>query len=373
MFYLSQFNGTKDIYSFARTEAALQEILRLHHNALLLLDTGTACRLYPECREFTVTPAEREKLLSLENFDVLQVAGGGCLYPIYSSACSDNAIVVTQHCNSNCLMCPVPEKIRRTEEPPTLEELLRLADYIPSDTPHLTITGGEPFLIGDPIYVLLAFLKQTHPQTEYQILTNGRIFAVKEAVDRFVGSRPDCTSLGIPLHGPSEEIHDAIVQSKWAFRQTVTGIRNLLAKGERVDLRFVVSSLNHRYITEMAEFVIRYLPEVASVKVMGLEMTGNAAVNRERVWIPYEEAFRDAKKGIDLLIGVGIDVELYNFPLCTVDPGYWGLCCRSITDTKINYLPECDACKVRHQCGGIFYSSKNFVKQVHPVRGESRI
>ena len=104
-------------------------------------------------------------------------------------------------------------------------ELLRLADYIPSDAPHLTITGGEPFLIGDPIFVLLSYLRQTHPETEYQILTNGRIFAVPEMVSRFMASRPDGTSLGIPLHGPSAEIHDAIVQSKGAFRQTVTGVR----------------------------------------------------------------------------------------------------------------------------------------------------
>ena len=370
MLYLSQFNGTKDLYSFAYTEGALQEILHLKHNAMALLDTGSVCRLYPECREFAVTPQERERLLSLHDFDVLQPVGEGCLYPIYSAASPDNAIVVTQHCNSNCLMCPVPEKIRREEEPPTLEELLRLADYIPSDTPHLTITGGEPFLIGDPIFVLLSYLRQTHPETEYQILTNGRIFAVPEMVSRFMASRPDGTSLGIPLHGPSAEIHDAIVQSKGAFRQTVTGVRNLLARGEKVDLRFVVSGLNHTHITEMAEFVARYLPEAASVKVMGLEMTGNAAVNRERVWIPYEEAFQDARQGIDLLIREGIDVELFNFPLCTVDPGYWGLCCRSITDTKVTYAPDCASCQVRSQCGGIFHSSKNFVKQVHPVSGD---
>lgn len=367
MLYLSRFNGIKNIYSVARDEGALLEILRLKHNAMMLQDAGNVCRLYPECIEFITTKEERDRMLFLQNFDVLQTVGDGCLYPVYSSASLDNAIVVTQHCNSNCLMCPVPDRIRREEKPQTLEDLVRLVDYIPSDAPHLTITGGEPFLIGALIFALLSYLRQTHPRTEYQILTNGRIFAVQEFVDRFIASRPECMSLGIPLHGPSEEIHDTIVQSKGAFRQTVTGIRNLLVKGERVDLRFVVNGFNHTFITEMAEFVVRYLSEVASVKVMGLEMTGNAAVNRDRVWIPYEEAFRDARKGIDLLIRAGIDVELFNFPLCTVDPNYWGLCCRSITDSKVRYFSDCAACKVRLQCGGIFNSSKNFVEQVYPV------
>ena len=357
MLYLSQFNGTKDLYSFAGTESALQEILHLKHNAMALLDTGSVCRLYPECREFAVTPQERERLLSLHEFDVLQPVGEGCLYPIYSAASPDNAIVVTQHCNSNCLMCPVPEKIRREEEPPTLEELLRLADYIPSDAPHLTITGGEPFLIGDPIFVLLSYLRQTHPETEYQILTNGRIFAVPEMVSRFMASRPDGTSLGIPLHGPSAEIHDAIVQSKGAFRQTVTGVRNLLARGEKVDLRFVVSGLNHTHITEMAEFVARYLPEAASVKVMGLEMTGNAFIRRDRVWLSYPEAFRASEEAIKTLIRAGIDVKLYNFPLCAVPAQYHFLCARSISSYKIRFSPKCAACRLKDACGGIFASA----------------
>lgn len=96
MLYLSRFNGTKNIYSVARDEGALLEILRLKHNAMVLQDAGNVCRLYPECSEFITTTEERDKMLFLQNFDVLQTVGDGCLYPAYSSASLDNAIVVTQ-------------------------------------------------------------------------------------------------------------------------------------------------------------------------------------------------------------------------------------------------------------------------------------
>lgn len=71
-------------------------------------------------------------------------------------------------------------------------------------------------------------------------------------------------------------------------------------------------------------------------------MTGNAAKNKNRVWISYPDAFRVSKKAIDLLIGAGIDVGLYNFPLCAVDKMYRSLCEKSISDYKIRYTERCE-------------------------------
>ena len=58
---------------------------------------------------------------------------------------------------------------------------------------------------------------------------------------------------------------------------------------------------------------------------MAMEMTGNAHKNADTLWVPYRESFQFVKKGIDKLIESGIDVKLYNYPLCTVDRGYWML------------------------------------------------
>lgn len=83
-------------------------------------------------------------------------------------------------------------------------------------------------------------------------------------------------------------------------------------------------------------------------------MTGNAAKNKNRVWISYPDAFRASKKAIDLLIGAGIDVELYNFPLCAVDKMYRSLCEKSISDYKIRYTERCEKCCQKDACGGMF-------------------
>ena len=63
---------------------------------------------------------------------------------------------------------------------------------------------------------------------------------------------------------------------------------------------------------------------------MGLELMGNAAKNMKDVWLPYNVMFEKAEKAIRLLIKHGIDVQLYNFPLCSVKREYWDICSKSI-------------------------------------------
>ena len=64
-----------------------------------------------------------------------------------------------------------------------------------------------------------------------------------------------------------------------------------------------------------------------------------------------------AKPICEKLIHAGIDTGLYNFPRCVVDHKYWVICKDSISDYKIRFTPECNNCKVRSICGGVFNST----------------
>ena len=64
----------------------------------------------------------------------------------------------------------------------------------------------------------------------------------------------------------------------------------------------------------------------------------------------------------------GIDVKLYNFPLCMVDEGYWSIAAKSISEYKIQYPCECEACTVKEICGGFFGSTLHLMKPtVYPI------
>lgn len=301
-----------------------------------------------------ITPETHERFSYCDNYDVFQIDERGNAYLYYNNETDDNAFMVTGKCNSNCVMCPAGDYLRKTGENADMEELLEIIRHIPTDARHFTITGGEPFLVGDGLFPFFSALRDKFKHTDFLLLTNGRALSIPSYFNRFNESAPFNMLVGIPIHGPNAILHDSITRSPGGFNQTMQGIENLLNAGRRVEIRLVVSLLNYEYISDIIDLIIDRLPNVNCVKIMGMEMTGNAAINRESLWLSYNDAFKASKEGINKLINKKIDVALYNFPLCSVDKEYRMLCRKSITDYKIRFAESCDLCKVKDACGGMF-------------------
>jgi hypothetical protein len=61
-------------------------------------------------------------------------------------------------------------------------------------------------------------------------------------------------------------------------------------------------------------------------------------------------------------------VLLYNQQLCVLRRRLWPFAVRSISDWKNTYIPECDGCSVRQQCGGFFHSgTKRHSAFIRPI------
>ena len=69
---------------------------------------------------------------------------------------------------------------------------------------------------------------------------------------------------------------------------------------------------------------------------------------------PYKESFDCISGAIRRMVKNGIDVRLYNFPICTVQKSFWTLCEKSISGNKVRFGEVCDVCKYRSACGGVF-------------------
>ena len=289
-----------------------------------------------------------------DNYDVFQIDEKGEAYLFYNNEAIDNVFILTDKCNSNCIMCPVADNVRKNGHNSDMKEIMEIIRYIPTDPKHLTITGGEPFLVGRSIFNFLEALKVKFTNTEFLFLTNGRALCIEKYAKLFNDSAPINMITGIPIHGHNEKLHDKIIRVNGGFRQTVNGIKNLLKYNRRVEIRIVVSRINHQYISEISDLIINEFPNIDSVKIMGMEMTGNAALNRNELWLSYRDAFLSSKDAINKLVHNKIDVALYNFPLCSVEKSYQMLCRRSITDYKVRYAQECENCALKKVCGGIF-------------------
>ena len=154
-----------------------------------------------------------------------------------------------------------------------------------------------------------------------------------------------------------------------SYEQVIQGIRNLVSNGAKVEIRVVVSKMNAGNMNQLAEFIARNLKGIYCVTFMGIETMGNAVKNYKKIWIDYSKATESFEEATEILINNGIDVMIYNYPLCCMKPRYWALARRSITPHKVRYYKECDACEVKECCSGIFNSTFSVADiRVNPVR-----
>jgi hypothetical protein len=79
---------------------------------------------------------------------------------------------------------------------------------------------------------------------------------------------------------------------------------------------------------------------------------GIAETDQELLWIDPIDYAGDLASGVQTLRAAGVNVSVYNLPLCVLDRSIWDVAAQSISDWKNAYLPVCSACGVRDRCSG---------------------
>lgn len=285
--------------------------------------------------------------------------GNGVIRILYRDDSNDNAIVVTNQCNSNCIMCPDSDVVRNTKENPSIKKILEHIKCIPDDTEHITITGGEVGILKEDFIKVLETCKTYLPNTEFLVLTNGRVFSVGNYTEKISKVTPNNIRFAIPIYASQSKLHDEITRVQGSFKQALTGIYNLINKNIDVEIRIVVLKKNYNELENIAKFIVENIPQVKMVNIMALEMTGNAFKNKEKVWINFSDVNDYLYKACMKLIENGIVTNLYNFPLCCIDERLYSISRKSITDYKIRYKEQCEGCTAQDWCGGFFNSTIN--------------
>ena len=279
---------------------------------------------------------------------------------LYKSDCYENIIVVTNQCNCNCVMCPDSIAIRSIRENVPIINIKRLINLINKDAQFICITGGEPTLLKRELFEIFDECRANLCNTQFIMLTNGRMFYYSSYVREFIKRRPNNMIIAIPIHGHIAKLHDSITQSKGSFEQTVTGIKMLHDLGETIEIRIVLNKMNYTYLSEIAKLIINKFPNTFRVNLMAMEMSGNAVVNDPKVWVDFNMLQSETSKASRLLISHGINTYLYNFPLCYVNEKLWSITMNSISKNKVRYREECKECTVLSKCGGFFNSTMSF-------------
>ena len=169
----------------------------------------------------------------------------------------------------------------------------------------------------------------------------------------------------IPVHAGSAALHDAITQSTGSFEQTLRGLEFLSSSPAQIEIRIVGHRKNVEHLDELCDMLLRSGLRINVVNFIAMEMNGSAAHNRDGLWVDYRTFFDAAKPLIHRFVHAGIDVGLYDFPLCAVDRAYWPITKKSITAWKVRYPGVCEACDEKNACGGLFRST--FLLGLFPV------
>jgi His-Xaa-Ser system radical SAM maturase HxsC len=275
---------------------------------------------------------------------------------LYRRASKHNAFLVTERCNHYCLMCSQPP--RDVDDGWILDEIADCIALLDPATETIGFTGGEPLLEWPRLIALLAALRDRLPDTAVHVLTNGRAFSSDEVASAWAAVGHSRLSAGIPLYSAVDHLHDYVVQARGAFDETVLGVLRLKDKGQRVELRVVLHAVTAPRLRETCAWLARNLPFVDHVALMGLENTGLALANQALLWIDPLDYQADLACGVDMLRQAGVNVSIYNLPLCLLDRSVWDVAVQSISDWKNGYLPECDNCAARPRCAGFFLTGR---------------
>jgi His-Xaa-Ser system radical SAM maturase HxsC len=285
--------------------------------------------------------------------DVIRLRARGQLSVLFRRGANANFLLVTERCNSACLMCSQPP--RDDADGWRVDEILKTIPLIDEDVPHLGLTGGEPTLLGPRLGDIIRCAAEHLPHTQLNILSNGRLLGDARLADRLCIH--DRVLWAIPLYADTAARHDYVVQAAGAFEETILGLYNLAERGAAIELRVVLHAQTIGRLKALSEFIWRSLPFVAHVAFMGLEPMGFARQNRSLLQIDpldYREALEDAAW---YLHDRGIATSIYNTPLCLLPRRMWPLARRSISDWKNVYAPDCAPCQVRDRCSGFFKSA----------------
>lgn len=329
-----------------------------------------ASRKYQTDKQFLKMPTvflNEKDFLELKDGDIVVIESNGQINVVWDTNSPHNAILVTEQCNVNCIMCPQPHR----KDPEHLYEfnlnLIKLVD--PENTKHIGITGGEPTLIGDKLFSIIKACQNRCKKASMQLLTNGIKFKDLEFTRKLAEIQHHDLLVCVSLCADNDIDHDRIIGKKGSFYETIKGLHNLALFRQKVEIRIVIHALNYKRLLQVAEFIYRNFPFVVHVAFMGMETTGLARKNLNRLWIDPVEYMSQLESAVVHLNRRALHVSIYNLQLCIQPKELWRFNRHSISLWKKTYLPECSECDLRLKCGGLFATSGEVhSKHIHSLK-----
>lgn len=163
-----------------------------------------------------------------------------------------NWVRLTFDCNDHCVFCLDSDAHDGTVR--DREDVKRqILDGRRAGATRLILSGGEPTI--HPSYVDFVRLGKLAGYPKIQTVTNGRLFAYGDFLQRCLDA--GLSEITFSLHGPNARVHDALVGTRGAFEEEMTGLRSALADGRPiVNVDVVVNRANVKHLPDMLQMLV---------------------------------------------------------------------------------------------------------------------
>jgi MoaA/NifB/PqqE/SkfB family radical SAM enzyme len=164
-----------------------------------------------------------------------------------------NWVRLTFDCNDHCIFC-LDSDAHNGDMRDRDDVKRQILDGRRAGATRLILSGGEPTI--HPSYVDFVHLGRQAGYSKIQTVTNGRMFSYGDFLERCVDA--GLSEITFSIHGPNAKVHDALVGTKGAFEQEMTGLRKALARRDTsprglpiINIDIVVNRGNVRVLPDM--------------------------------------------------------------------------------------------------------------------------
>lgn len=299
----------------------------------------------------------------LKNGDIICVFDDGNVTILWDKNLNphDFTLFITNVCNANCIMCPQPPKKDDFSYDEINFDLIR---YLKQENiTNIGITGGEPTIKFEILKKLIEKSHKNFPKAKISILTNGILLENFKKAKEIAILHPN---LEFCISFDSDNFEDyAKIMSNKNFFAVLKAVRNLGILNQQIELRVVILKQNYKRLLQISQFIYRNFTFVTHITFMGVKFIGNAYKNFDKIYVEIEKFKENLSKAVEFLYQSGLNVSIYNIPLCVFDTKFHKFMRNSISPWKRNFETECEKCSLKSNCSGLFQTSQ---KQIYKIK-----
>ena len=240
---------------------------------------------------------------------------------------------LTERCNLRCSHCYQERKVIAELEQYEMENFVDHLVYVLKKqrmSGSISLTGGEPLILGDKLWNLIKYIKKSDLDIEISLLTNGTLIT-SEIADKLASYKIYCQ---ISFDGYDEKTHDNI-RGRGNFSKAIKGVKMLRKRDVPVSAHFVIMRQNINDIEKMVYFCI--INGIRRLTFSRLVLMGQGHSLKKQMLSPietkdvYKKIYDLSKKVKDKL-----DVNTGRTLWCNIDNEIGGTCPAGFSSLIVN-------------------------------------